>query len=178
LRGIAQQDAAHIKPLTKETMIEFFNHYIHPCSPARAKIAVYLEAQAKSDVSTKQISELIQTLELDTTAAAQAATDLQTRLSAAGHDVEKEVAGLRDYLLHNLQVPEGKIDTAVEAWRKIHEEHGPGSDVVKDAEPPSANGTMPVFIEDVRLFRSSLTASKGPTPLRDLSEFEDLEAKL
>lgn len=174
----AQQDAAYIKPLTKEDMIEFFNQYIHPCSPSRAKIAVYLEAQSKSDVSTKQISELIKTLGLGTTDAAQAATDLQTRLSGAGHDVEKEVADLRDYLLHDLKVPEGKIDATAEAWRKIHTEHGPGNEVVKDAEPPSANGTTPVIIHDVRVFRSGLATSKGATPVRDLSEYEDLEAKL
>jgi insulysin len=159
-------------------MIEFFNHYIHPSSPSRAKLAVYLEAQAKSDVSTKEISELVKTLDLDATASASAATALQARLSAASPDVDKEVAGLEDYLLHELKVPEGKIDVAAEAWKKIHAAHGPGNDVVKDAEPPSANGTKPVFIEDVRSFKASLPASNGARPLRDLSEYEDLEAKL
>ncbi|KAK4156700.1 ubiquitin carboxyl-terminal hydrolase [Chaetomidium leptoderma] len=164
----APQDAAHIKPLTKADMIEFFNEYIHPSSPSRAKLAVYLEAQAKSDVSTKEITELIKTLELDATASAKAATDLQARLSAADHDVEKELAGLRGYLFHDLKVTEGKMDVAAEAWKKIHAEHGPGNEVVKDAEPPSANGTTPVFIDDVRSFRASLPASNGACPLKDL----------
>ncbi|KAK4123327.1 ubiquitin carboxyl-terminal hydrolase-like protein [Parathielavia appendiculata] len=167
---IAPQDAAHIKPLTKADMIEFFNHYIHPSSPSRAKLAVYLEAQARSDVSTKEISELVKTLELDSTASARAATDLQARLSAASPDVDKEVAGLRDYLLHELKVPEAKIDVAAEAWQKIHAAHGPGTEVVKNAEPPSANGTVPVFIDDVRSFKASLPASNGARPLRDLSD--------
>ncbi len=175
---IAPQDAAHIKPLTKADMIEFFNKYIHPSSTERAKLAVYLEAQAKSDVSTKEISELIKTLDLDSTAAAKVATDLQARLSAAGHDVEKEVAGLREYLLHDVKVPEGKIDEAARAWKQIHAEHGRANTVVKDAEPPSANGTTPVFIDDVRTFRASLPASNGAKPLMDLSEYEDLGAKL
>lgn len=99
-----------------------------------------------------------------------AATDLQARLSAAGHDVDKEVAGLRDYLLHDVKVPEARIDAAAEAWKKILAEHGPGSDMVKDAEPPSSNGTRPVLIENVRTFRASL-------PATNLAEFEDLEAK-
>lgn len=159
-------------------MIEFFNQYIHPNSPSRAKLAVYLEAQAKSDVSTKEISELIKALDIDAAAASRAATELQARLSAAGHDVEKEVADLRDYLFHDLKVPEGKIDVAADAWKKIHAKHGPGNDVVKNAEPPSANGTTPVFIDDVRTFRASLPASNGARPLRDLSEYEDLDAKL
>lgn len=159
-------------------MIEFFNHYIHPSSPARAKLAVYLEAQAKSDVSTKEITELIKTLELGSTAAAKAATDLQARLSAAGPEIDKEVAGLRDYLLHDLKVPEGRIHAAAEAWKKIHAAHGPGTEVVKDAEPPSSNGTTPVFIDDVRSFWASLPSSVGARPVSDLSEFEDLEPKL
>jgi insulysin len=162
-------------------MIEFYNHYIHPSSPSRAKLAVYLEAQAKSDVSTKQISELVKTLELDPAASATAAADLQARISLAGHDLEKEVASLKDYLLHGLKVAEGKIDVAAEAWKKIHAEHGPGSDVLKvdkDAVPPSANGTTPVFIDNVRSFRASLPASNGATPQRDLAEYEDLGAKL
>lgn len=159
-------------------MIEFFNKYIHPSSPHRAKLSVYLEAQAKSDVSTREISELIKTLELDDETSAQAATVLQARLTAAGPDIEKEVSGLRDYLLHELKVPEGKIDVAAEAWRKIHAAHGPGNDVDRYTEPPSANGTKPVIIKDVRSFRASLPASSGPRPSRDLSEYEDLEAKL
>lgn len=159
-------------------MIEFFNQYIHPNSPSRAKLAVYLEAQAKSDVSTKQITELIKTLDLDSAAAARAATDLQARLSAAGHDVDKEVAWLKEALLHDFKVPEGMVDAAAAEWKKIHAEHGPGSDVVKDAEPPSSNGTRPVFIDDVQSFRASLPASTGARPLTDLAEFEELEAKL
>ncbi|KAH6624653.1 Metalloenzyme, LuxS/M16 peptidase-like protein [Chaetomium sp. MPI-SDFR-AT-0129] len=174
----AQQDAAHIKPLTKAEMIEFFNQYIHPNSPSRAKLAVYLEAQAKSDVSTKEISELIKTLELDSTASAKAASELQARLSAAGHDVDKEVAGLKEYLLHDLKVSEAKIEAASEAWKKIHADHGPGNEVVKDAEPPSSNGTKTVFIDDVRAFRASLPASNGAKPLKDLSEYEDVGFKL
>ncbi|KAK3902491.1 Metalloenzyme, LuxS/M16 peptidase-like protein [Staphylotrichum tortipilum] len=175
----APQDAAHIKPLTKADMIAFFNHYIHPSSPSRAKLAVYLEAQAKSDVSTKEISELIKTLDLDASTAARAAAALQARLTAAGHDVDKEIEGLREYLLHDLKVAEGRIETVAEAWRKIHAEHGPGNGVVKEGgEPPSANGTRPVLVEDVRAFRASLPASGGASPVRDLSEYEDLGAKL
>lgn len=176
----APQDADHIRPLTKTDMIEFFNEYIHPSSPSRAKLAVYLEAQAKSDVSTKEISELIKMLEIDEATSAKAATDLQARLSAADHDVEKEITGLQDYLLHDLKVPEGKIEAASTAWRKIHAKHGPGNgnDVVENAEPPSANGTTPIFIDDVRSFRASLPASNGAKPLKDLSVYEDLEAKL
>ncbi len=177
-RVIAQQDAAFVKPLTKAEMVDFFNHYVHPSSPRRAKLAVYLEAQSKSDVSTKQISELVAALDLDSNTSAQAATDLQARLSAAGHDEEKEVASLQDYLLHELKVAENKIDDAVGVWKKLHAQNLGVNGIVKDAAPPSSNGTTPVVIYDVRSFKSSLTVSAGAKPPRDLSEYEELDSKL
>jgi insulysin len=36
----------------------------------------------------------------------------------------------------------------------------------------------PVLIEDVRAWKASLPASQGPRMVKDLSEFEDFEAKL
>jgi insulysin len=45
---IVWEDAAHIKALTKPEMIEFFEHYIVPASPSRAKLAIHLHAQGTS----------------------------------------------------------------------------------------------------------------------------------
>ncbi|KAK3368105.1 Metalloenzyme, LuxS/M16 peptidase-like protein [Podospora didyma] len=174
----AQQDAVHIKKLTRADVQEFFKKYMDPSSSHRAKLAVYCEAQAKSDVSTKQITELVKTLGLDSTASAQAATDLQARLSAAGHDETKEIEGLTEYLLHELKVAENKIEAAKEAWKKLHAQRGDANGVVKDAEPPSSNETTPFLIEDVRSFKASLVASAGARPARDLSEYEELDSKL
>ena len=162
-------------------MIEFLNHYIHPDSPSRAKIAIHLVAQATSDVSTKQISELVKTLDLDPAALAQAATDLQARLSAAGHDEAEEISGLRDYLVRELGVAQDKIDDAVEAWRGLHEQASrakDGGEGTGSRTPPSTNGTVPFVIENVRDFKSRLLVSAGARPVKDLSEFEDLEPKL
>jgi len=174
----AQKDVALIKPLTKADMIEFFNRYIHPSSSQRAKLAIYFVAQAKSDVSTKQITELIEGLELDAEASAEAATALQARLSAAAHDEEKEVEGLKNYLLHDLKVTESKIDAAVETWRKLHGQIIGTNSIVKDAQPPSSNGIAPVLIDDVRDFKAGLTVTAGARPVRDLSEYEDLNSKI
>jgi len=159
-------------------MMEFFNYYIKPSSPNRAKLAIYFVAQAKSDVSTKQISELVKGLELNADASARAATDLQARLSAAAHDEAKEVDGLKDYLLHDLKVTEDKIDAAAELWKKLHAQNLGTNNVVKDAEPPSSNGTKPAIINDVRDFKAGLTVTAGARPAKDLSEYEDLDCKL
>jgi len=160
-------------------MIKYYDHYINPRSPARAKLSVQLFAKAKSDVSTGQISELIKTLNVGDEASRQAATDLQARLTAAHHDEEQEVESLTTYLLKDLKVAEDKIDAAVAAWTKISKEHrtnGDNTDVGVVAA--SLNGIEPVLIEDVRDFKSSLPVTAGPQPTRDLSEYEDLDAKL
>jgi insulysin len=177
--AIAKQDTTEMKLLTKATMIEFFNEYIHPESPRRAKLVVYLTAKAKSDVSTRQISELVRTLDLSGERAGQAATDLQARLTAAHHDEAQELERMRHYLLKDLMVVEGKVDAAVDAWKRISKDHkanGNGAEVSRDAL--SRNGTRPVRIEDVRDFKCGLSATAGPRPVRDLSEFEDLDSKL
>ena len=175
---LAQQDAAHVKLLTKDDMIQYFQRYIDPESPDRAKVSIYMIAQAKSDVSTKQVSELVKTLNLESEQASQAATDLQARLSAAGHDEEKEIEGLKEYLLHDLKVAEDKVDAATESWRKLHQNNTNG--VVEDEikEPPSFNGIQPVVIEDVRDYKSRLPATAGARPVKDLSEYEDLDTRV
>ncbi|KAK8007143.1 alpha/beta-hydrolase [Apiospora arundinis] len=44
----AQEDATHVKQLTKSDMIDFYSAHILPSSPTRAKLVVYLEAQGTS----------------------------------------------------------------------------------------------------------------------------------
>jgi insulysin len=52
----------------------------------------------------------------------------------------------------------------------------------EDGEATSAevedNGTTPYTITDVREFKSMLQVSAGPQPVKHISEFEDLDAKL
>lgn len=60
-----------------------------------------------------------------------------------------------------------------------------GSNVVINPESviPQVNGAngatrTPYVIENVREFRSRLAVSAGPQPVKDLSEFEELDSKL
>lgn len=159
-------------------MIDFFKKHISPASPERAKISVWMIAQATSDVSTKQISELVKALELKSAEReAEAATDLQARLSAAEHDEAKEIEGLKEYLLHDLKVAEDKIDAAVEAWKKLHSKTN-GVVGHQDEDPPSLNGTKICFIEDPRDFKARLPVSAGARSVKDLTEYEELDPKL
>lgn len=175
----AQQDAAAIRQLSKADLVEFFQHYIDPTSKFRAKLVVYLVAQAKSDVSTGQISELVKTLSLDAELSRQAATDLQARLSAAHHDHAKEMEELKSYLLKDLGVAEDKIAAAAAAWEKLSKEHRTNgvSEDEGDCEI-SFNGTTAVAIDDVRDLKCRLLTTGGASPVRDLSEYEDFDPKL
>lgn len=48
---LAYLDAAHVKPLTKVDMAEFFDHYISPASSSRSKLSIHLHAQGKAPVA-------------------------------------------------------------------------------------------------------------------------------
>ena len=198
---LAKRDAEEIELLTKADMIEFFNHYVHPKSKFRAKLAVHLVAQATSDVTTKQISDLVKALDLNgDETATQAATDLQARLSAAHHDEAKEAESLRDYLTKTLSVADDKIEAAVEAWKQLSKYHktvngtsdkadidesaatatatATAETTTKEGPKKSINGTTPVQITDIREFRMNMALTSGPRAITDISEFLDVDAKL
>ncbi|CAK7263695.1 hypothetical protein SEPCBS119000_000613 [Sporothrix epigloea] len=189
----AKRDAEAIAQVTKDDMISFFNYYVHPASTTRAKLAVHLVAQATSDVTTKQITDLVKALGLNGDGAAtQAATDLQARLSAAHHDEAKEAESLRDYLTTTLGVAGDKLDAAVEAWKQLSSYYRTANgkrasdqaDIDKSAETahrppqPAGNGRSPVPIKDIREFRASMALTSGPRAITDIGEFMDVDAKL
>jgi insulysin len=47
-----------------------------------------------------------------------------------------------------------------------------------DSSAPSGTAANPYIIENVREFKSRLAVSAGPQPIKDLSEFEELDSKL
>lgn len=121
----ADHDVAQLKPLTKPDLIEFFNHYISPSSPVRAKLAVHMLAQ--SSPKSPPVAE-----------------------------TEKE------------GVTSGPEPKSPEAPVKI----------IGEENMKIGNGTTPTIIKDVHVWKAGLEVSRGARPVRDLSDFEELEAKL
>ncbi|KAL3417361.1 zinc protease [Phlyctema vagabunda] len=119
---LARQEASHIKALTKNDMIKFFQQYISPASPSRAKLAIYLNAQGTAEETTNGVTGVV-----------------EKGMKALGLDSAKETT------------PEVKV---------------------------VGNGTKPFVITDVREFRAKLQVSAGPQAVKDISEFEELDAKL
>ena len=127
------EDAKHIKPLTKQEMIDFFNEFVDPASPARAKLAVHMHALGVSKASTETptpVGDKVQQIIED------GVQQVETELAKAG-------------------LVDGKTEGETEA-----------------------NGVRKVVIEDVREFKAGLAVTRGPRAVRDVSVFEELEAKL
>ncbi|KAH8737683.1 Metalloenzyme, LuxS/M16 peptidase-like protein [Ilyonectria robusta] len=194
---LAQLDAAHIKPLTKPEIMEFFNKHFNPSSTQRARLAIYLHAQGKAEGAQKrqedaqkkahetaeeekvklkqEYSKYFLGQELD------AGTKIRRLLEGLGSQdpspsIWQTVESLGDHLREALKLPEKTITVLLEQAEIL------GVKQTKPDEPRALNGTTVVDyateITDVRLFKSKLTASSGARPVKDLVEYEDTDAKL
>ncbi|KAH8805629.1 Metalloenzyme, LuxS/M16 peptidase-like protein [Xylogone sp. PMI_703] len=123
---LVYHDAEHVRTLTKEEMIQFYNQYLLPSSKLRSKLAVHLNAQTSATPSGPVL-------------VIEKALDAMEHKERRASDLEIEASG----------------DTQV-----------------------SPNGTKPYVITDVRDFKMKMQVSAGPQPVRDVSEFEDLDPKL
>jgi insulysin len=112
-------------------MITFYNHFIHPISPARSKLAVHLIAQTPD--SSKTIEKPI-------------TTAIEKGMKVLGLNKDRQ-----------------------------DQEDG---EILGEIKKKEGNGTTPFIITDVRDFKSRMQVSAGPQPIKHISEFEELDAKL
>ena len=191
-------DVEHIKLLQKSQMVEFYNHYIHPTSPSRAKLSVHMIAQSSPKgvgahlSPTEQKEKVISLLgKYLTTMGIHADVDkLFSRLEAidvAGGDQAGIIDAVGTYLDEDVQLPEEDADAVLEQGQQLLGTVLPslGIEVKQSvdgvegenfpAAPPMKKTT---FIENVRNFKASLELTAGRRPVTDLTEFEDMEPKL
>jgi insulysin len=190
-----KHDVEHIESLTKNDLIAFYDNFITPSSPARAKIAVHLLAQNDATAAISQIVEPEAKLQLIIRA-------LTQFLDAQGIPTNKEqlarrlkgvdlnlanpvafIAAMRLHLVEDAKMPDAQAQQVVEQGllmmkTSIPAETGSGTSPGVSSIPVSANGTKVMRIDDVRAFKACLQLSLGPQPVRKLSDFEDNEAKL
>lgn len=148
-------------------MIAFFDKYIKPGSPTRAKLSVHLVAQASAE-SDEKMTDLLKSLSLDK------ATETKVRASLLRPELRDDKENLQLYL-KTLSLAEDKIAAVVAAAEDPAT--GPKKDGPSSEEKPQA-GPAPTVITDIRTFRASLQATPGARPIKDLSAYEDLDAKL
>ncbi|KAI4229441.1 MAG: hypothetical protein L6R36_000895 [Xanthoria steineri] len=187
-----EMDVANVKPVTKQDMVDFFNHYIHPTSPARAKLSVHMIAQSTPKPATgdekkpspaEQKDHLVAVLgEYFTSLSISTDQDQLTkrfeRVDLTGRALIPSIlTALSTYMREDAKVPEEQSAAIVEQGQKMMGSVLPelGIEILVDEEdlPSAPTVKETVFIEDVFAYKSGLALSQGPVPVTPLSEFEE-----
>lgn len=192
-------DVAHLKPVTKEEMIDFFNHYIHPTSPTRAKLSIHMIAQASPkaiagsttgpEKKEKVISLLAKYLNtMGVNADIELLSQRLGQVDIAGGDQAGIIEVMSMYLKDDVSASEDQSSQIMEQGQQLLATALPslGIEIRQVAngvdesselpEAPSVKATT--LIENVHDFKAALAASAGPRPVVHLSEFEESEPKL
>jgi len=159
----AQLDAAFVKPISKADLIEFYNTYFSPSSQSRARISVHLHAR-NTPALDKEIIELLQKANLEDVPAKQ----------------RQSLDFLEKYLKETVQLEDSKVAAIIADAEKAGLKPVTSEDDAKAGDIASGSDAVnkATVIEDIRAFKSGLMASAGAQPVKDLSEFEDTDAKL
>lgn len=189
------RDVDHIQPLTKTDLQDFYRSYFHPSSETRAKAAIHLIAQGSSSSTSNNVKKLTSALSQALTQLAGTTVD-ETALSArlekldltAGSNVQGVLGAVTGYLRETAGMVEDRVKSLSEQGEGLLQQILPSLNLTsetKDSEEKTngdaelkENGKKTVLINDVRAWKASLSASQGPRTVKDLSEFEDFEAKL
>ena len=192
-------DVAHIKPLTKVEMVEFFNHYIHPTSPTRAKLSICMVAQASPksiaghttgpEKKAKVISMLTKYLNtMGVNADIGTVSQRLVHVDIANGDQVGTIEAVLKYLKEDARLAEDESVQIIEQGRKllatalpslgIEVHHAVDGEAESDQLPEAPVVKATTFIENVYAFKAALPATAGPRPVVDLIEYEESEPKL
>ena len=194
-----EDDVAHLRPLTKDDLVTFFKQYIDPASSARAKLSVHMVAQLSpkalgdtmdSAEQKKKVITLLATyftsLGIDADA-----MKLEKRfgdVDTASGDAASIIQAVKGYLKEDVKLDEARVKDVVDQGQQLLSTALPvlGTEVqriatdekngAEDNDVPTTKATT--FIGNVHEYKAGLQASAGARPVKDLSEFEDIEPKL
>ncbi|KAK5154964.1 hypothetical protein LTR04_005901 [Oleoguttula sp. CCFEE 6159] len=192
------RDVEHIEVLTKDDMIAFYDTFIKPSSPHRAKAAIHLVAQAtpqptsSSADSDSQKQKLIDLLARFLTARgiladASSLAPYFEDVNVANADPQAIANTTARYLLNDLHIVEDEVAAVMEegkaALTTVLPSIGIDAHAASDksstvSQPASLSPNEVVIVTDVHAFKASMAVSAGARPVKDLSEFEELEPKL
>jgi insulysin len=155
-------------------MIEFYNHFIHTKSTHRSKLIVQLFAQGNAE-SKQRMNDLLKTLSDETDEVREAVR------SALMHAELRDDTSALGKVMAQLKLSADKTNAVLAAAKDPATEpktEGSKDQGVKNGLP--ANGIAPILIDEanVRLFKTSLQVTSGAQPVKDITEFEDIEPKL
>jgi insulysin len=145
-------EVALVRQLTKAEMQSFHSQYISPESVTRAKLSVHMIAQAPLAEASK--------LKVDVSNRNEDGT-----LSTINHSIADELpAQKRGSILQETEKQLESLLIAPKIKPLVEEKEGYGTDV-------SRRGPTPIVINDVDMWKASMTVSESPRPLNDLSQF-------
>ena len=194
-----------LKTVSKSDLIQFYNQYINPSSPTRAKLSVHMRAQStpadlaemttpaeQKDKVLELVGQYLQSKGMQTDP-----SQLQRRfidVDVTKGDQKAIVAAIASHLEADLKFEKAVIQAILEEGQKllgavlpslgislqpegatVDSEGVNGIVNGVDEDREAANVTL---IDNVHEFKAQLTVSAGARPIKDLSEFEELEAKL
>lgn len=194
-----EHDVSYLKPLTKSDLIDFFQHYINPTSPSRAKLSVHMIAQS----SPKEVAGIISPAEQKE----KVMTMLAKYLTALGIDADQEklvkrfdgvdvaggdqagiIAAVARYLDEDAEMAQEDSSQVLAQGQQLLSTILPGLGIqVKqtvdgvdgvEALPEAPPVKKTTLIENVRGFKAGLPMTVARKPVTDLSEFLDPEPKL
>lgn len=191
-----EKEVAHLRALTKHDIIEFYQHYIHPTSPARAKLSIHAIARSSPKMMGGNISPVEQKEKVVglvgkylTSVGIQVDADKLEHLFAtvdvAGGDQPAIIQAMSEYLQSGGGASTEKHMEIIAQAKQLLGTVLPslGIEVAQVVDGSSDFPQAPpvketTYIDNVHEYKARLEASAGPRPVTDLSEFEDTEPKL
>ena len=191
-----EHDVSYLKPLTKSDLIDFFQHYINPTSPSRAKLSVHMIAQSSpkevagnmspAEQKEKVIAMLAKYLNaLGVEADQEKLVKHFDNVDVTGGDQAGITAAVARYLDDDADMPEEDSRQVLAQGQQLLSTILPGLGIevkqtVDGAEelPEAPPVKKTTFIDNVREFKAGLPMTVARKPVADLSEFWDAEPKL
>lgn len=146
-------------------------------------------AQGSASSGNALVSKVNQFLTSEgVTSNTEALTKRLENVDIAGGDLAGFVSAVSAHMIEDLKLAADKVGELMAKGQAAMSQlvpAAPSSDAATNGETAATDGGAgqegakePVKITDVRDFKASMAVSKGPTAVRDISEFEELEPKL
>ena len=193
----AETDAEHLRHITQPDMIAFFDRYINPTSPHRAKVSTHLFSQAapaevapamSADEQRAKVVGLV-AKNLNTAGVGVDHEALAARFAkldiGAGDQTALSIA-LTSYLREDAALPEPRADAVVQEAGRVLATALPGLGIEVQTPPARGEAELPhapemkpsEIIGDAVAWKMGLGVGPAPRPIEDLSVYEELEPKL
>lgn len=193
--------------MTKQDMLDFYRTSFLPGSSKRMKTSTHLIAQASADsIAEKQdprelrgkladaLAKTLTAIGVDTDV--DALTKRLEKIDITSGDKESMTGAIAKYLEEDAKLAKDAVEQVREQGEGLLAQLLPSLGIRSAPAAAKANGQADgvdgdangevngekksevILIEDVPGFKASLALSAAPRPVRDLSEFEELEPKL